>query len=69
MSGKYLVKPGDIIYSKIRPALNKACIATGEWLCSADMYPVAITAKDLTSVQDKTFQPIEITADCREQLS
>lgn len=47
ISGKYLVKPGDIIYSKIRPALNKACIATGDWLCSADMYPVAITEKRL----------------------
>src|SRR2546426_4649482 len=47
-SGKYLVKPWDIIYSKIRPALNKACIATGHWLCSADMYPVAVTADDLT---------------------
>lgn len=43
ISGKYLVSPGDIIYSKIRPALNKVCIATGDWLCSADMYPVAIT--------------------------
>lgn len=47
ISGKYLVKPGDIIYSKIRPALNKVCIAVGEWLCSADMYPVAITEKHL----------------------
>ena len=47
-SGKYMVKPGDIIYSKIRPALNKACIATGHWLCSADMYPVAISTADLT---------------------
>ena len=43
ISGKYLVKPGDIIYSKIRPALNKACVSTGNWLCSADMYPVSIT--------------------------
>jgi len=49
ISGKYLVKPGDIIYSKIRPALNKACIATGDWLCSADMYPVKITANSLSS--------------------
>ncbi len=47
ISGKYLVKPGDLIYSKIRPALNKACIATGDWLCSADMYPVEVTARDL----------------------
>ena len=43
ISGKYLVQPGDIIYSKIRPALNKVCISTGDWLCSADMYPVSIT--------------------------
>ena len=43
ISGKYPVEPGDIIYSKIRPALNKVCIADGDWLCSADMYPVSIT--------------------------
>ncbi len=49
ISGKYLVSPGDIIYSKIRPALNKACIATEDWLCSADMYPVKITANNLSS--------------------
>ncbi len=47
ISGKYLVEPGDIIYSKIRPALNKACISAGDWLCSADMYPVRITAANL----------------------
>ena len=47
ISGKYLVGPGDIVYSKIRPALNKACIATGDWLCSADMYPVSITESRL----------------------
>ncbi|HEX9814757.1 MAG TPA: restriction endonuclease subunit S, partial [Myxococcota bacterium] len=43
ISGKYIVKPGDLIYSKIRPALNKVCIADGDWLCSADMYPVQVT--------------------------
>lgn len=47
ISGKYLVNPGDLIYSKIRPALNKACIAEGEWLCSADMYPIKIICGDL----------------------
>jgi type I restriction enzyme S subunit len=47
ISGKYLVEPGDIIYSKIRPALNKVCIAGGHWLCSADMYPIAISLKRL----------------------
>jgi type I restriction enzyme S subunit len=47
ISGKYKVRDGELIYSKIRPALNKACIAEGNWLCSADMYPVDVTAKDL----------------------
>ena len=47
ISGKYVVHPGDLIYSKIRPALSKACVADGDWLCSADMYPVKVIAKDL----------------------
>jgi len=37
-SGKYAVRSGQIIYSKIRPALNKVTIATEDCLCSADMY-------------------------------
>jgi len=32
--------PGDIIYSKIRPYLRKAILATEHGLCSADMYPL-----------------------------
>ena len=47
ISGKHLVKPGEIIYSKIRPALNKVCVSTGNWLCSADMYPVSIKESQL----------------------
>ncbi|CPH57367.1 type I restriction enzyme specificity protein [Burkholderia pseudomallei] len=39
-SGKYLCREGDVIYSKIRPALRKACIAPADCLCSADMYPL-----------------------------
>lgn len=39
-SGKYLCEPGDVVYSKIRPALRKACIAPERCLCSADMYPL-----------------------------
>lgn len=37
-SGKVLVHGGDVIYSKIRPALNKATIAPSDCLASADMY-------------------------------
>lgn len=44
-SSKYQVKKGDIIYSKIRPALNKVSIAPLDCLCSADMYPITPTAR------------------------
>jgi type I restriction enzyme S subunit len=40
-SGKYLAKAGQILYSKIRPALNKVTIATERCLCSADMYAMS----------------------------
>lgn len=40
ISGKYQVSEGDIVYSKIRPHLNKCCLATFHGLCSADMYPI-----------------------------
>ena len=39
-SGKYLSSKGDLIYSKIRPALRKLVIAPEDCLCSADMYPL-----------------------------
>jgi len=39
-SGKYKVRAGEVIYSKIRPALRKAVIADEDCLCSADMYPI-----------------------------
>jgi len=39
-SGKYFCRAGDIVYSKIRPALRKACFAEQDSLCSADMYPL-----------------------------
>ncbi|MBC3930580.1 restriction endonuclease subunit S [Undibacterium curvum] len=40
-SGKYLCTSGEIIYSKIRPALAKVCVSPNdETICSADMYPI-----------------------------
>ena len=44
-SGKYVVRPGDVIYSKIRPALRKAVIAEFDGLCSADMYAMTPSAE------------------------
>ena len=41
-SGKYVVRAGDVVYSKIRPHLRKAAIAPVDGLCSADMYPIRV---------------------------
>jgi type I restriction enzyme S subunit len=46
-SGKYVVRKGQIIYSKIRPNLRKVAIATVDCLCSADMYPIAVRETEL----------------------
>jgi type I restriction enzyme S subunit len=48
-SGKYEVRAGQIIYSKIRPYLRKAIIAPTDSLCSADMYPISIYHHDRIS--------------------
>ena len=40
ISGKYLFTPAHIIYSKIRPNLNKVALPDFEGLCSADAYPI-----------------------------
>ena len=45
ISGKYLCSAGEVIYSKIRPALAKAVLAPEDCLCSADMYPMRSTGR------------------------
>lgn len=40
ISWNHLFSKGQIIYSKIRPLLNKVVIAPFDGLCSADMYPI-----------------------------
>lgn len=40
ISGKYLFTPKHIIYSKIRPNLNKVALPNFNGLCSADAYPI-----------------------------
>lgn len=42
MSGKYLFTPEHIIYSKIRPKLNKVAMPEFNGLCSADAYPILV---------------------------
>ena len=40
ISGNHLFFKGQILYSKIRPNLNKVIIAPFNGLCSVDMYPI-----------------------------
>lgn len=40
ISNNYSFSKGQILYSKIRPKLNKVVIAPFDGLCSADMYPI-----------------------------
>jgi type I restriction enzyme S subunit len=44
ISGKYLFSEQHIIYSKIRPNLNKVALPTFSGLCSADAYPILTKA-------------------------
>lgn len=41
-SGKYIFNSEHIIYSKIRPNLNKVALPEFEGLCSADSYPIKV---------------------------
>lgn len=40
ISNNHLFHEGQLIYSKVRPQLNKIVIAPFDGLCSADMYPI-----------------------------
>ena len=42
ISGKYLFTSKHIIYSKIRPNLNKVAMPEFDGLCSADAYPILV---------------------------
>lgn len=42
ISGKYFFELGEVLYSKIRPALKKVVVAPTNGYCSADMYPLSV---------------------------
>lgn len=54
VSGKYLFDEHAILYSKIRPNLNKVCVPGFKGLCSADMYPIW-TDQDVVDAQFLCF--------------
>ena len=50
VSGKYIFTPRHIIYSKIRPNLNKVALPSFEGLCSADAYPILPNHKNCNRI-------------------
>mgnify|MGYP002521219268 FL=1 len=57
ISGNHFFTKGQIIYSKIRPILNKLVIADFDGLCSADMYPIDVLG-DLRFVFYQMLSPL-----------
>ena len=47
-SGKYLFDERDVLYSKIRPVLNKVAVPALRGICSADIYPIRPANSDIT---------------------
>ena len=50
ISGNYVFDENDVLYSKIRPALNKAATPAFEGICSADIYPIRPVNNDLLRI-------------------
>lgn len=59
ISGKYLFTKDHILYSKIRPYLNKVAIPDFTGICSADIYPI----KPKTDLINKHFLRFILTSD------
>ena len=57
ISGKYLFDESMILYSKIRPNLNKVALPSFKGICSADMYPLITD----TNVASKYYIKFSLT--------
>ena len=60
ISGKYAFDGEAILYSKIRPNLNKVGLPAFDGICSADVYPMWIKAVDIA---DRRFVYFLLTAE------
>ena len=49
ISGKYAFDSDAILYSKIRPNLNKIALPDFDGICSADMYPIWVQDKQVAN--------------------
>ena len=63
ISGNHRFYQGQILYSKVRPLLNKVAIASFDGLCSADMYPIE------TALDTKYFLYFMLSQNFLGQLS
>lgn len=63
ISGNHRFYKGQILYSKVRPLLNKVAIAPFDGLCSADMYPIE------TTLDTKYFVYFMLSQNFLDQLS
>ena len=63
ISGNHRFYQGQILYSKVRPLLNKVTIAPFDGLCSADMYPIE------TALDTKYFLYFMLSQNSLGQLS
>lgn len=63
ISGNHRFYQGQILYSKVRPLLNKVAIAPFDGLCSADMYPIE------TALDTKYFLYFMLSQNFLGQLS
>ncbi|MEQ8254813.1 MAG: restriction endonuclease subunit S [Roseovarius confluentis] len=48
-SGKYVFQKGDVLFSKIRPYLNKVAMGDRKGMCSADMYALHVLNESISS--------------------
>lgn len=64
ISGKYIFTPRHIIYSKIRPNLNKVALPDFDGLCSADAYPILPNEKNCDRIYLATLMRSRYFLDC-----
>lgn len=71
-SYNYLFREGQILYSKIRPSLNKVAIAPYDGLCSADMYPLSVKGNSrfiiYMMMSDYFLQQVELVTQNRVKM-
>lgn len=73
ISGKYLFDERDILYSKIRPYLNKVATPDFTGVCSADIYPLrpknGVATREFIAKVLRTSDFLDFTETCSSRTS